>query len=188
MVNVLYKEIARLYQSQSTETFGVSFLKDNVKEETDSICDETAKKFLDTFTQSLKDHIEENEHKHRVTKEEVAEMRSKRFINQDRKVVDTTDSELRTLPSHIIQSYITLKHMRMRDSKNRILKILNFYRSIQKRLVLDARDFARREAVNSNVKVRLPQEAFYIGRKVHNLEEKFQEMTPSSELPYKPKS
>lgn len=46
--------------------------------------------------------------------------------------------------------------MRMRDSKNRILKILNFYRSIQKRLVLDARDFARREAVNSNVKVRLP--------------------------------
>lgn len=50
MVNVLYKEIARLYQSQSTETFGVSFLKDNVKEETDSICDETAKKFLDTFT------------------------------------------------------------------------------------------------------------------------------------------
>ena len=81
MVSVLYKEMARMYQTMSMETFGVGFLKEHVKEETASSSDETAKKFLDTFAQCLKDHIEENEHRKRVTREEVVEMRAKRFIN-----------------------------------------------------------------------------------------------------------
>ena len=81
MVSVLYKEMARMYQTMSMQTFGVGFLKEHVKEETASSSDETAKKFLDTFAQCLKDHIEENEHRKRVTREEVVEMRAKRFIN-----------------------------------------------------------------------------------------------------------
>jgi len=188
MVNVLYKELARMYQAVSQETYGISYLKEHVKAQSESLSDETAKKFYDTFIQCLKDNIEENEHRQRISREEIVEMRAKRFINQDRKVIDTMDSELRSLPSHIVQSYMTLKHMRMRDNKNRLLKVLNFYRSVQKRMVLESQDFARREAVNNHVKVRLPQEAFYVGRKAHNLEEKFQEMTPSGEAPYKAKT
>jgi hypothetical protein len=69
-----------------------------------------------------------------LTREKIEQMKDKRFINQDRMVVDTTSSPLRRLPAHLVQCYLTLKHMKMRDNKNRILKILNFYRSVQKRI------------------------------------------------------
>lgn len=90
--------------------------------------------------------------------------------------METYDSQLRQLPGHIVQSYMTLKHMKMRDCKNRLQKILNFYRSIQKRIVLEAQEFARREAVNNHTKIRIPQETFYVNKKASNLEEKFLDM------------
>lgn len=58
---------------------------------------------------------------------------------------------------------MTLKHMKMRQTKNRLLKILNFYRSLQKRIAQELQEFAGREAVNADVKVRLPQEAYQVG-------------------------
>lgn len=44
----------------------------------------------------------------------------------------------------------------MRDLKNRLLKVLNFYRSVQKRIAFELREFSQREAVNNDVKVRIP--------------------------------
>lgn len=63
--------------------------------------------------------------------------------------------------------------MKMRDAKNRLLQILNFYRSIQKRIVLELKEFARREVVNNQVKLRPPEEAFYIDQRATSLEENF---------------
>lgn len=122
----------------------------------------TAKRFFESFRKTLEANFQENSHKTRIDAEEVQRLKDKRFVNQDRTLVDTTNSELRKLPLHIVQCYLTLKHMKMRDAKNRLLQILNFYRSIQKRIVLELKEFARREVVNNQVKLRPPEEAFYI--------------------------
>jgi hypothetical protein len=50
----------------------------------------------------------------------------------------------------------------MRDAKNKLLQILNFFRSVQKRVVLELKEFARREVINNQVKIKPPEEAFYI--------------------------
>jgi len=50
----------------------------------------------------------------------------------------------------------------MRDAKNKLLQILNFFRSVQKRIVLELKEFARREVINNQVKIKPPEEAFYI--------------------------
>tara|TARA_B110000285_G_C15077250_1_gene591461 strand:- start:1062 stop:1184 length:123 start_codon:yes stop_codon:yes gene_type:complete len=39
---------------------------------------------------------------------------------------------------------------------------LNFFRSVQKRIVLELKEFARREVINNQVKIKPPEEAFYI--------------------------
>lgn len=46
--------------------------------------------------------------------------------------------------------------MNMRSNKDKLLRILNFYRSIQKRITLELRDFAAREVVNDKVRVKIP--------------------------------
>ena len=53
----------------------------------------------------------------------------------------------------------------MRDCKNRILNIINFYRSIQKRVVLELREFSGREVLNNKVKIKPPHESYYIDTK-----------------------
>jgi len=50
----------------------------------------------------------------------------------------------------------------MRDAKNKLLQILNFFRSVQKRIVLELKEFARREVINNQVRIKPPEEAFYI--------------------------
>lgn len=60
---------------------------------------------------------------------------------------------------------MTLKHMNMRNSKDRLLKILNFYRSVQKRIYLELQSFAMKEAINNNIKIKIPEEAYYMGTK-----------------------
>ena len=87
-----------------------------------------------------------------MTKEEISRMKEERPINKDRIVVDSTNSYLRKMPAHLVQCYMTLKHMRMRNNKNKLHKVLNFYRSIQKRVVLELREFSGREAVNNKVR------------------------------------
>ena len=65
--------------------------------------------------------------------------------------------------------------MRMRDNKNKILKIFNFYRSIQKRIVLELREFSGREAVNNHVRQKPPEESYYTDSKATCLDENLTE-------------
>jgi hypothetical protein len=53
----------------------------------------------------------------------------------------------------------------MRDKKNSLLKILNFYRSIQKRISYELMEFAGRETLDTSSKVLAPEEAKYINTK-----------------------
>lgn len=66
------------------------------------------------------------------------------------------DSILRILPRHYIQSMYTLRHMKMKDTKTKLLYVLNFFRAIQKRITLDLREFAGREIVSENVDIKSP--------------------------------
>ena len=101
----------------------------------------------------------------RIPQSEIEACKKKRKINQDRQVVDTTESLLRNLPPHNMQCYMILKHMKLRDGKIRLLRILNFYRSVQKRIVLELRDFSNREVLNNTAKMTYPHESFYIDNK-----------------------
>ena len=89
-------------------------------------------------------------------------MKEERPINKDRIVVDSSNSYLRKLPAHLVQCYMTLKHMRMRDNKNKILKVLNFYRSVQKRITMELREFSGREVVNNQVRQKPSEESYYL--------------------------
>ena len=103
----------------------------------ENFSDALAHEFYKSFKSSLETISNENEHQKRLSKEEIDRMKEKRFINQDRMVVDTSMSRLRKLPSHLVQCYLTLIHMNMRSYKNKLLRILNFYRSIQKRICVE---------------------------------------------------
>ena len=58
---------------------------------------------------------------------------------------------LKATPQHLLVSYYTLRYMRSKDSKTRILYTLNFYRSIQKRIALDLREFGTRERIDTHL-------------------------------------
>lgn len=60
-------------------------------------------------------------------------------------------SGLRNIPQHLLVSFFTLRYMRSRDNKTKILYALNFCRAIQKRLSLDLREFGTRERVDSHL-------------------------------------
>ena len=49
----------------------------------------------------------------------------------------------------MLVSYYALRLMQSKDSKTKILYTLNFFRSIQKRISLDLREFGTRERMNS---------------------------------------
>ena len=55
------------------------------------------------------------------------------------------------LPVHLVQSHNTLRYMQSRDNKIKVLYSLNYFRSIQKRLMLDLREFGTRERVLGDV-------------------------------------
>ncbi len=54
---------------------------------------------------------------------------------------------LRYMPQHLITAYYILRHMKSRDYKIKLLYCLNYFRSIQKRMVLDLREFGTRERI-----------------------------------------
>ena len=56
------------------------------------------------------------------------------------------------LPAHYLTCFFTLRFIRSRDNKTKILYSLNYYRSIQKRLALDLREFGTRQRVDSHFK------------------------------------
>lgn len=55
-----------------------------------------------------------------------------------------------SLPSHLLTSYYTLRFIKSRDSKTRLLYTLNYFRSVQKRLALDLREFATRDRIDAH--------------------------------------
>jgi hypothetical protein len=55
------------------------------------------------------------------------------------------------VPVHLVQTHNTLRFMQSRDMKTKILYTLNYFRSIQKRLMLDLREFGTRERVVGDV-------------------------------------
>lgn len=128
----------------------VNYLTEHVKMETERHSDAVAKQFLSSFSNCLAGHLAQNKHKAKLTSQEVDRLRKERYSKQGRTPIDTTGSDLRRLPVHLVQCYYTLKHMQLRDSKTRLLKIFNFFRSIQKRIVLELKEFSRREVVNNH--------------------------------------
>ncbi len=54
---------------------------------------------------------------------------------------------LRYLPQHLVHALYILRHMKSRDHKMKLLYNLNYYRAIQKRLMLDLREFGTRERI-----------------------------------------
>ena len=58
---------------------------------------------------------------------------------------------IKSTPQHLLVSYYTLRYMRSKDSKTKILYTLNFFRSIQKRIALDLREFGTRERIDSHL-------------------------------------
>ena len=55
------------------------------------------------------------------------------------------------LQQHLIQSHNTLRYMNSRDAKSKILYSLNYFRSIQKRLNIDLREFGTCERVLGDI-------------------------------------
>ena len=58
---------------------------------------------------------------------------------------------LRSTPQHLLISLYTLRYMTSKDNKTKILYTLNFFRSIQKRISLDLREFGTRERIDSHL-------------------------------------
>ena len=52
------------------------------------------------------------------------------------------------MSSHLITAYYTLRYASAKDAKIRLMYSLNYYRSVQKRLALDLREFATRDRMN----------------------------------------
>ena len=60
-------------------------------------------------------------------------------------------TSLRVLPQHLIVAYYTLRFMKSRDGKTRILYTLNYFRAIQKRLAIDLREFGSRDRIDTQL-------------------------------------
>ena len=58
---------------------------------------------------------------------------------------------LKSTPQHLLQSLYTLRYMFSKENKTKVLYTLNFFRSIQKRISLDLREFGTRERVDSHL-------------------------------------
>ena len=48
------------------------------------------------------------------------------------------------IPSHLIKSFYSLRYLKTRDQKIKLLHSLNFFRSVQKRLNLDIKELLTR--------------------------------------------
>mmetsp|Transcript_29206 Transcript_29206/g.44021 ORF Transcript_29206/g.44021 Transcript_29206/m.44021 type:complete len:107 (-) Transcript_29206:3424-3744(-) len=60
-------------------------------------------------------------------------------------------TSLFNLPQHLIISHNTLRYMHSRELKTKILYSLNYFRSIQKRVMLDLREFGTRERILGDI-------------------------------------
>jgi hypothetical protein len=49
------------------------------------------------------------------------------------------------LKQHLIKSHYTLRYLKTRGLKVKMIQAVNFFRAVQKRLAFDVREFATRE-------------------------------------------
>lgn len=61
------------------------------------------------------------------------------------------------MPNHIIKAYYTLRLLKARDHKIKLLHVLNYFRAIQKRLALDISEFYTREKAVGDLEIIPPQ-------------------------------
>ena len=132
-ITTVYADLTLMYNKYAEDQTNMKGLEDIVK--VSLVSDQEAKNLLVYFRQALERHHHENIHKH---------------PNPPK------SSLLRSLPRHYLESLFILRHMKMRDTKTKLLYVLNFFRSIQKRLALDLREFAGREIVSQNVNIMSP--------------------------------
>lgn len=62
------------------------------------------------------------------------------------------------IPNNLIKAYYTMRYLRSRDCKVRLLHTLNYFRSVQKRMALDLKELFTR-----NRGAKIPNEAEIIG-------------------------
>ena len=67
--------------------------------------------------------------------------------SQNDKEFKMSHTILKVMPQHYLECHSILRHMKIRDTKNKLLYTLNFFRAVQKRLTLDLQEFAGREVV-----------------------------------------
>ena len=61
------------------------------------------------------------------------------------------------ISAHVIKAYYTLRLLRSRDIKIKLLHTLNYFRSIQKRLTLDVKEYYTRERAIGDIDIVPPQ-------------------------------
>ena len=110
-VNVLYQSFSRVYEKMAKHEYSVNFLNEEVKNEAELQQDSIAKRFFRSFSSAVENAHQQNEHKSRISPEEVQRIKDARTVNQSRTCIETTHSEMRKLPMHLVQCYYTLKHM-----------------------------------------------------------------------------
>lgn len=63
------------------------------------------------------------------------------------------------LPEHLVHAYYMLRHLKIRDLKVKIQYALNYYRSIQRRLILDLHEMRTRDTVLGDQEFKPPADA-----------------------------
>jgi len=64
---------------------------------------------------------------------------------------NTVKSSLRYLPHHLLVSLGSLTYLHSRESKTKLIYILNYFRATQKRLAIDLREFATRDRIEGHL-------------------------------------
>ena len=81
-----------MYEKISKNDYAVNYLTEETKLDSEKFSDMLAKNFYDSFTKGLNVNAEYNTHKARISKSDIEKMKANRLINQDRTVVDTSQS------------------------------------------------------------------------------------------------
>lgn len=123
-VNKILEETARLHQQQTKElAAGVSF-KTNYAATSNN---DVSANIKNHFASAIKGEI--------------------RRENGLKKAPQLSNLSLKHMPQHLITAYYVLRHMKSRDYKIKLLYCLNYFRSVQKRMMLDLREFGTRERI-----------------------------------------
>jgi hypothetical protein len=72
-------------------------------------------------------------------------------------LADVEQQLLEPIPTHIVKSYYTLRHLKMREKKIKLLHVLNYFRAIQRRITLDMKEMGTRDRVMGDLDVMPPQ-------------------------------